>query len=528
MSIGYRYIVRRKSHAPRELRAEVLAIAVIGCLTFLSACDPDADSVCVPDWLKAPVVTEVPPLPHRDASSDRKRDYHIVLDRSTGMAGFIRVSARDSRAGGNLSRTAGSEFSEVLGDLPSLINEQEDLATLSFWSLNHASRPEAAPDRLEEGGFRAALRECRTTNSKQSCPPYTGYGLVAPVFEHLLLSGTNWLQATPTDVVILVTDLQPDDQDAPGDGGKIGKALRDIVERGDRAVGLVGVPSRFWGPVNDLPGGQTSDPLDGTQPFFLIIIGPPPVVSRLERQLIASLPSSPSGTEGNSTWYHAVIFTRRDPQMMAKGHWVGTLEDEVKKQTVLPEATALDADSGRQFVVPSRAAKPGGTLVDFRYELSDDNTDPRLKRAGVSVVAAPNARPTAQVWAPRTSHSSDCSGWTQLDGSAIAAKSVEETGHVKLVIDQNAGRGLAPGFLYLVDFRTSVQGSAGAQSFPWVKFWTVKGDWHDAWREFQAGKRDVLGVANLDTMLQILSIAEHQTGLDRPNDRIPFVFRVED
>jgi len=29
-------------------------------------------------------------------------------------------------------------------------------------------------------------------------------------------------------------------------------------------------------------------------------------------------------------------------------------------------------------------------------------------------------------------------------------------------------------------------------------------------------------------MLQILSVAEHQTGLDRPNDRVAFVFRVED
>lgn len=249
MSSDCRYVPPRK--ASGWSRVGLSALGVIICLALLPACDPDADPVCVPDWLKAPVVTGVPPLPHRDASSDRKRDYHVVLDRSTGMAGFIRVSAKDSRAGGNVSRIAGSEFSEMLGDLPSLIKEQEDLGTLNFWSLNHAPRPEAAPDRLEEGVFRAALRECRTTNSKQSCAPYTGYGLVAPVFEHLLLSGTNWLQATPTDVVILVTDLQPDDQDAPGDGGKIGKALRDIVEAwrsggriGRRAQSFLGASKR--------------------------------------------------------------------------------------------------------------------------------------------------------------------------------------------------------------------------------------------------------------------------------------------
>jgi hypothetical protein len=528
MLSDYRHISRRKSHTCRDLRPAVRAMVVVCCLTVLSACDSDADTVCVPDWLKAPVATAVPALPHGDASSDRKRDYHVVLDRSTGMAGFVRVSARDVRAGANVPHAAGSEFSELLGDLPSLINEQEDLRTLSFWSLNHAPRPEAAPDRLDEGAFRAALHECRTATRRQTCPPYTGYGLVAPVIDHLLLSGGNWLQATPRDVVILVTDLQPDDQDAPGDGGKIGKALRDIVERGDRAVGLVGVRSRFWGPVNDLPGGQTSDPLDGMQPFFVIIIGPPPVVNRLKRQLIASLPSPSSETDRPSASYYAETFSRHDPQMMAEGHWVGVLDREGKKQKVLPGATALDVDNGRQFVVRSNAAKPGATLVEFRYELSEANTDPRLMGAGVKVVAAPSAPPTARVWMPRNSHSADCSGWRQLDGPPIGAESVAETGHLKLVIDRNFGHGLEPGFLYLVDMQASVRGSAGARSFSWVKSWTVKGDWHDAWRDLQAGKRDVLGVANLDTMLQILSIAEHQTGLDRPNDRIPFVFRVED
>jgi hypothetical protein len=515
-------------NASGRSRVGLFAVGVVICLTLLPACDPDADPVCVPDRLKVPVKTGVPPLPHRDASSERKRDYHIVLDRSTGMAGFIRVSAKDSRAGGNVSRTAGSEFSEVLGDLPSLINAQEDLGTLNFWSLSHAPRPEAGPDRLDEGAFRGALRECRTATIRQNCPPYTGYGLVAPVIEHLLQSGTNWLPATPRDVVIIVTDLQPDDQDAPGDGGKIGKALRDIVERGDRAVGLVGVRSRFRGPVNDLPGGQSSDPLEGMQPFFLIIIGPPTVVNRLEQQFVASLPSPSSETDGLSAGHYAETFSRHDPQMMAEGHWVGVLGREGKKQMVVRAATALDVDGGQQFVVPSHAAKPGATLVEFRYELSDGNTDPRLMRAGISVVAAPSAPPAVQVWMPRTSHPGDCSGWRPLDGSPITAKSVAETGRIKLVIDQNPEHGLEPGFLYLVDFQASVRGSAGARSFSWVKSWTVKGDWHDAWHEFQAGKRVVLGVANLDTMLQILSIAEHQTGLDRPNDRIPFVFRVED
>jgi hypothetical protein len=443
------------------------------------------------------------------------------------MGGFIRVLAKDARSGGNVSRSTTLEFSEVLGNLPSLIEEQEDLGTLNFWSLSHEPRPEAAPDRLNEGVFRAALKECRTATSKQTCPPYTGYGLVAPTIEHLLVSSANWLPATRRDVVILVTDLQPDDQDAPGDGGKIGRALHDIVERGDRAVGLIGVRSHFWGPVNDLPGGRTSDPLDGMQPFFLIIIGPPPVVNRLERQLIASLPSSPSDIEGTSTRHHDEIFTKHDLKMMAEGHWVGALEREGTKQMVLREATALDVDSGRQFVLPSEAVRPGATLVEFRYDLSEGNSDPQLTRAGVNLVAAPITPPATQVWM-RTGRPGDCSRWRQLDDASIVAKKVAQTGHIKLMIDQNAEHGLEPGDVYLVDLHASVQGSAGARSFEWAKSWTVKDDWHDAWHEFQAGRRDVLGVANLDTMLQILSVAEHQTGLDRPNDRVAFVFRVED
>jgi hypothetical protein len=527
MLSDYRHISRRKSHTCRDLRPAVCAMVVVCCLTVLSACDSDADSVCVPDPLKAPVATAVPSLPHRDEPNDRKRDYHVILDRSTGMAGFIRVSARDSRAGANMSRGSGSLFSEMLGDLPSLINEQEDLHTLNFWSLNHTSRAEAPPDRLDEGGFRTALRQCRAATGRQTCPPYTGYGLVAPVIDHLLLAGANWLQVAPRDVVILVTDLQPDDQDAPGDGGKIGKALRDVVERGDRAVGLVGVRSRFWGPVNDLPRGQTSDPLDGMQPFFLIIIGPPPVVNRLEGQFVASLQSRLSEADRSSVNYNAEIFSRRDPQMMTQGRWVGSLEQGGKSQKLLPGTTTLDVDSGRQFVVPREGANPGAPLVKFRYELSDGSLDPRLMGAGVSVAAVPSAPPTARVWMPRTSHSGDCAGWRKLDGSPIAAKTTE-TGHIRLVIDQNAGHGLEPGFLYLVDFQASARGSARPRSFQWAKSWTVKDDWHDAWREFQASRRDVLGVANLDTMLQILSIAERQTDLNRPNDDLPFAFRVED
>jgi hypothetical protein len=508
--------------------ARLLLFAIL--ITVASACGPDSDQVCVPDGLKTQVAAVAPPLPPPAASSFRKRDdhrdYYIVLDRSTGMSGFIRVPARDVRPGGNLSHVPNSEFRELLGGLPSLINAQEDLGTLSLWSLNHTSRPEAAPDRLDEAAFRAALRECPAANSKQPCPPYTGYGLVAPVIEHLLSPGMNWLPATAQDVVIIVTDLQPDDQDAPGDGGKIGKALRYIVERGDRAVGLIGIRSHFWGSVNDLPGGQSSDPLDGAQPFFLIIIGPPPAVSRLEQQLTAGLPPASPDAEGAPTGYHAELFTQHDPQMMAKGRWVGAVGRGGKKRTLLREATALDTDSGRQFVVPSARIKPGAALIEFRYELSDGAADPRLAGAGVRVVAAPTEPPTVKVWMPAGSHSGDCSGWRLLDGSPISAKPVAETGQINLLI--NPERGLEPGFLYLVNLKAAVSSSAGARFFQWVKPWTVKGDWHDAWREFQAGKRDVLGVANLDAMLRILSAAEHQKGLDRPNDVVAFVFRVED
>jgi hypothetical protein len=420
----------------------------------------------------------------------------------------------------------------VLGDLPNLINAQEDVGTLNFWSLNHTPRPDAAPDRLDERDFRAALRECRTLNTKQNCPPYIGYGFVAPVIQRLPPSGTNWLQATPRDVVIIVTDLQPDDQDAPGDGGKIGKALRDIVERGDRAVGLVGVRSRFFGPVNDLPGGQTSDPLEGAQPFFLVIIGPPRVVNRLQSQLITNLPAPAPNTDPHPA-SHAEIFTRHDRQMMAQGRWVGVIAREGKKQKLLLEATALDVESGRQFVVPSRAAVTGATLVEFRYELPKTNADPRRMNTGVSVVATPtSAEPTVHVWMPLDSHAGDCSrrnvdqlpaGWRRRDGSPLKAEAANE----KIILKVGEPP-LEPGFLYFSNLQASVRGSAGARSFPWVKLWTVKGDWHDAWEDFRAGRRDVLGVANLDTMLQILSIAERQTHLDRPNDRIPFVFRVED
>jgi hypothetical protein len=174
----------------------------------------------------------------------------------------------------------------------------------------------------------------------------------------LLPSGTNWLQATSRDIVILVTDLQPDDQDSPGDGGKIGRALRDLVERGDRAVGLVGVRSRFFGPVYDLPNGTTSDPLDGMQAFFLIIIGPPPVVNRLQGQLVANLVASPSEPDARSASYHAEIFTRHNRQMMAEGHWVGVAQAG-RNQKVLPGATALDADSGRQRRPPLNGGAAG-------------------------------------------------------------------------------------------------------------------------------------------------------------------------
>jgi hypothetical protein len=190
------------------------------------------------------------------------------MDRSTGMGGFVRVVSKDAKTPGAGARAMASEYSRVLRELPNLIAAQDEYDSLDYSGLDHNNRP-VPPDAMDFSAYRNALAECHTV---AKCEPYSGSGLVAPVIQNLPAPAGQ--PSARDDVTIIVTDLQPDDQDAPGDGGKIGMALRKIVAGGDRAVGLVGVRSHYMGPVYDLPGGHSLEWVAGAQPFFLIIIGP--------------------------------------------------------------------------------------------------------------------------------------------------------------------------------------------------------------------------------------------------------------
>jgi hypothetical protein len=85
---------------------------------------------------------------------------------------------------------------------------------------------------------------------------------------------------------------------------------------------------------------------------------------------------------------------------------------------------------------------------------------------------------------------------------------------------------LTPGFVYLVDVQASLDARQKPKSVEWAESWTVSGSFQDELAAFNGGKREVLGVANLSTVLTILSNAENQGDLGR-TDRVTFAFRLE-
>jgi hypothetical protein len=243
-------------------------------------------------------------------------------------------------------------------------------------------------------------------------------------------------------------------------------------------------------------------------------------VAHLQDRLSRELPRLASPSDGQPASVHTELFSRRDQRVVSNGRWVG--EPAGKRQLLLADAAALDTADGRQFVLPANSVQSNATLVEFHFEPDIAAGDPTRAVNGLQL-APVAAKPTLRAWMPLASRPDDCKGWRQLNGDMLTASADTASGKLTIRV---GGQPLEPDYIYRADFDVSIRGHTVAQSRDWVKGWTVKGDGRDEYDEFKAAHREVVGVANLDTMIEILSKAEHQSGLDLPSQRVTFVFRV--
>jgi hypothetical protein len=488
---------------------------------LLTGCDNDknASTICVPEHVRAALpgmITEMSTnaLQTNSLRSDqRKRRYHIVLDRSMGMSGFVRSPAGATP----------SEFSRTLDELPSVLTAQADFGGIAYYGVARDTLA-APPEPLNEKAFRQAVQQKEKDCKPLDCQPYKGSGLVAPILQKVW--HTQDLPAGEDDVVILITDLQPDDQDAPGDGGKIGLALREIVQNQGRAVGIIGIRSRFVGKVFDLPGGGSIDRLEGAQPFFIILLGPKRAVARLQNSFANEFKKLGLQPDGPNPTIHTQTFAQVDGGIIEAGGWKGRAPSG-SAQLVMPDAKALSLENGQQFLIPRRVATPGDVLAEFAFSPKVADGTNSVGEAALHMRSWLDEPPQVRVWAPTTSVSPDCSHWKRIAGTPLVGRTPPDTNRVQILMaESDDNNRLPPGFVYLVEMTVTLAGEQREKLPEWARAWTVSGSWQDEYNDLRIGKRDVLGVANLDRVMDILSKAEVQSNLAKTTNKIVFAFRL--
>jgi hypothetical protein len=182
------------------------------------------------------------------------------------------------------------------------------------------------------------------------------------------------------NVILLVTDLQPDVDKKPGDTKErmdfVQEEFADLVGRRHMSIGVLPVPARFYGWVWDTgatdargaPMPIDLNKLDVKQPLFLITIGREEQV----RWVLQQLKTITQRAISARTLPEEVVFTGRRPQIDQDPYHPDVSapgKDEEDPLLVslasLPPSELSEATAGRAFGVKRSALQHGETVIKF-------------------------------------------------------------------------------------------------------------------------------------------------------------------
>jgi hypothetical protein len=525
-----KYRVKALGVSGDRKHSQLLVIGVFAAV--LAACEREGH-ICLPPHLRSELKGNSASAPSAESTtptsvvgSQDNQTYHVVLDLSQGMSGFVR--------GANEGDSA---FTALLRNLPRLLYEHGADVNVRYSSLPQSSAAGPAQERDEPFFQQKAVKPC---GSGKKCGVYGGSGQLAPFLERLSNGGEHPIRRDET--IILITDLQPDDRRAPGDGGHIGRALRDQVKAG-QAVALIGVRARFIGEINDLPLGNLNW-FKGYQPFFLVILGTPENVVPVYNTIRQKVTQISAAGEPSAPHLESELFIKMGANSIAKGKW--NVEPPLKaERTVLVPELPMPPDTGgvEQFILPVTSfgnAAPerstSGLLATFTFAAADivvPTADLNLR--GIRYrIDFETEESGVRMHIPSLDRES-CGEWQQIE---VPVEVHQEGGSAKVEFRLEGAEGihaLPTQQLYLVEqnVRLNVEQVVDSnveregQAPTWDERWTISDHYADELEAFNKGQRDVFGVANLGSVIRILASATGEGAVSPRQDTLRFIFLLE-
>ena len=513
----------------KECGLAVLALlALVGCRPEVD-CVPEA--AALPD--RATAATVAPESSLNDSEFSGR--YLVLLDRSLGMRGFVRPGSAASK---NLFR-------------PSLANLQSDLRAnggnrIEFWGVSQENR-DTPPVQLQLGEWPAysALSTCRPKNefSPTDCQSvYARFGRLEETVRRLDRGGYDQFRVAREDVIVIITDLQIDSS-TPGDPGRLGESLRQLVAGGS-AVGILGALSSFTGVIHDLPDtrreGRSRVLDDRRQPFFFIVVGPREPVRRTMERLEARLRAEGAGQADIGS----ILF------LLSAGDPMERLERQIRF-----ERNSGAEDASPYFArgsVPARHVQEG-RIIAFKLKRSRLRADPQSpiltvhmepeahQQSALATTYRLAGLPDAQLrlWAASVVGGRGDGGcrvrWQQVEHRLervevpVGGRNVAGVG---LRLRQEGDTiPIAVKTLYFLSWEVEVEARMAQVMPEWVQRWDVPfgrvEDLHQV-ATSRAGGRDYLGVGNLTELVNRLTEAQVHRRLGVRRLPVRVVFQMED
>lgn len=498
------------------------ACAFLAIVSVVAACEARAQDCRLPKIPDAAMAHTVAMAP---ASENPTRNtlgrVHVVIDHSEGMSGFVRSTGQSSEL---------TLYASLIGDrLLTRLHTLADEDSLRFYHLSH-SQNEGRVETIDEGEFKNSTksRSCSVTG-KVCRPYYFGWGPIEAFLNKIDSIEESGLDRSPGDVVILISDLLHEKAEDSGDGGPIGTVLKRNVLNG-KTIGLIGVKSRFYGYINDLPGTPTWRGIDGSgysgqQPFYVLLIGSRPQVLPLFEELRRAFDA------GSNDRVNAQLFDKSDRHL---GATVSAAELETKAELV---------------------DDPLGVVqqVDLPFEMFGDTDTPFLSvpfpTPKLSTSIELNQKPKKgkqRLWvfqdrneiiSPKDAEKIDACGRWLLIGNAkeagIDVSEGEKTKNgepaLKFRLPDANNNYIGPGRIYFVEQEYSLAWRAEPKTPEWVREWSVsQKDLQD--KEFIAdiasGNRPHVGTGGLTSLFEILNSAARRKDTVGEKKVIYIAFRI--